>query len=302
MPGLTDLTATSLLNDATGAAPFPAIGSRWVGLFSTAPTSDSGVTGATELSGSGYARVQVAGAITVNGATLTSSPTLHVASVPAWLAALGTGAGGNGVNVYDATTLAQVGTIASCVAAGTTITLTGNASSAVGATDSLLFSAFPLGSNSSGSEPVTTPASVTNGAQVNFAQSTGVWSNSVAFGNFDAATTGNCKWWDYLGNFKWIPFTCTLASPGVLSTDATADAPANGLTVVVTAKFGGTLPTTGGSFAGLLTTAGLSGATFNVGVNTTSIGAGQFRQVVAMVVGSSTTVFFPTSSLTLTAA
>ncbi len=51
MPGLTDYTATALINWATGAKPLPAIASRYLGLLTTAPTSDSGVTGATEVSG-----------------------------------------------------------------------------------------------------------------------------------------------------------------------------------------------------------------------------------------------------------
>jgi len=39
-------------------------------------------------------------------------------------------------------------------------------------------------------------------------------------------------------------------------------------------------PTTSGSLAGLLTTAGLSGATFNVGVNTTGAGEGYEARII----------------------
>jgi hypothetical protein len=133
---------------------------------------------------------------------------------------------------------------------------------------------------SSGSEPSTTPAFISNNAAITFPTATASWGTIVAFGVYDAASSGNLLWWDYLGNFKWIPFTCTNASPGVLTVDAAGDVPTNGTSCVVTTKYGGTLPTTGGSWAGILTSAGSSGITFNLGVNTTSTGSGQFRQIV----------------------
>lgn len=73
--------------------------------------------------------------------------------------------------------------------------------------------------------------------------------------------------------------------------------------IVVSSKFGGTLPTTGGSWAGLLTTPGASSNTFTAGVNTTSVGGGQFRQVTQFgPIGNGVTVNFPASSLTLSLA
>jgi hypothetical protein len=76
----------------------------------------------------------------------------------------------------------------------------------------------------------------------------------------------------------------------------------NGQYAVVTTKFGGTLPTTGGSWAGILTVAGVSGSTFNLGVNTTGSGDGLVRQVIQQPVGGSTTVTFAAGQLTLTGA
>lgn len=300
MAGLSDYLAEFLLNFQTGQQGMPALTSRYLALFTTAPTSDAG-TGATEVSGGSYARVQVAGALALSASFTTSSTTLTLASTaPAWLLALGTN--GSGVNVYDATNSQQIGTVSSITT--TTVTLTAAAAHASsGSADSIIFCAFPGASASSGSEPATTPASVTNGAQINFAQTSASWGVLTAFGLYDALTSGNLQGWDYLGAFKWLPFTCTSASPGVLTTDATADAPANGSSIAVTAKFGGTLPTTAGSWAGLLTTAGLSGATFNAGVNTSGIGGGQFRQVTPIsVLNANFTVNFPASSLTLTGA
>jgi len=302
MSGLSDYSAENVLQYITGNRATPALPSVWLALFTTAPTSDAG-TGGTEVSTSGtaYARVQVAGALTLSGSFTTSSTALTLASTaPAWLLALGTN--GSGVNVYDATNSQQIGTVSSIT--GTTVTLTTTAAHASsGASDSIVFSAWPAASASTGGEPATVPANVTNGAAITFAQATGSGFGTVtSFGLYDAATSGNLLAWDYIGNFKWIPFTCTSASPGVLTVDATADAPANGTACVVTAKYGGTLPTTGGSWAGVLTSAGLSGATFNLGVNTTGIGGGQFRQIVQQSIPVNVTASFSASTLTLTAA
>jgi hypothetical protein len=64
MAGLSDYLAQAVLNFMTGNSPMPAIASRYLALFTAAPTADAG-TGGTEVSTSstGYARVQVAGAI-----------------------------------------------------------------------------------------------------------------------------------------------------------------------------------------------------------------------------------------------
>jgi hypothetical protein len=300
MSGLSDYAAENLLNFIGGVEAFPALASRYLALFTTAPTSDAG-TGGTEASGTGYARVQVAGALSLSASFTTSSTTLTLASTaPAWLLALGVN--GSGVNVYDATNSQQVGTVSGI--SGTTVTLTADAAhGSSSSSDSIVFSAFGPASASSGSEPATSPASITNSAAVNFAQASGSgWGTSVAFGLYDALTSGNLQAWDYIGNYKWVPFSCSDASPGVLTCDSTADAPANGSSIVVTQKYGGTLPTTGGSWAGLLTTANLSGATFTAGVNTTSNGGGQFRQVASQPIAQNITPNFAASTLTVTVA
>jgi hypothetical protein len=271
----------------------------FLALFTAAPTSDAG-TGGTEVSAAGYARVQVAGALAAAAAFTTASTTLTLgAAAPAWLLALGTN--GSGVNVYDQTSGKQVGTVSSI--SGTTVTLTAAAANASsGSTDSLVFSAFSATSASSGNEPATAPAQITNGAVINFPQASANWGTVIAFGLYDAVTAGNFLFWDYIGNFKWIPFSASSASPSVFTVDSSADAPANGASVVVTQKYGGTLPTTAGSFAGLLTVAGNSTNTFNVGVNTTSVGGGQFRQVTQQSIPNGVTANFPASSFTITMA
>ena len=370
MSGLSDYSAENVLNWETGNAPMPALASRFLALFVAPPTADA-VTGGVEMAGGNYARVQVAGEITAAGAISTSSATITMPNVSGypWVVA--------GMNVYDITAGKQIGTVLTYT--GTTLTLTGNAANAgSGSTDSLAFSAWPAASASSGNEPATAPANVTNsGAVVNFPQAAGTepWGGAlaagasfttasttitmgaavpswvvaganvydvtasaqigtvasvagstvtlsaaaahassgstdsllfsapaVAWGLFDALSGGNPITWDYLGNNKWIPFSCSSASPGVLTCDSTSDAPANGSSIVVTQKYGGTLPTTGGSWSGLLTTANLSGATFTAGVNTTGIGGGQFRQLTQQPISINVTASFATSTFTLTAA
>jgi len=294
MSGLSDYSAKNVMAYLTGQAGMPSLPSIWLALFTTAPTADAG-SGGTEVSGGSYARVQVAGALIAGASFTTSSTSLTLASsAPSWLVA--------GMNVYDATNSQQIGTI--LTVSGTSVTLTAAAShGSSGSSDSLVFSAFAPPSASSGSEPATTPASIVNtNATITFAQATANWGTVTSWGLYDASSSGDLLWWDYLGNYKWLPFTCTSASPGVLTTDSTADAPANSSSIVVTSKYGGTLPTTGGSWAGVLTTANLSGATFTAGVNTTSIGGGMFRQVTQQSIPTNVTAGFASGSFTLTLA
>src|SRR5438128_6284239 len=266
MAGLTDFASAEYLNYVTGQLVTPALPSVWVGLFTTAPTSDSGVTGAVEVTGGSYARQQVAGQLAASSA---SGSVITFGSVPSWVVA--------GMSVRDVTTPGNVpaNTIISSL---TSTTVTCNNSVAGVGTDTIRFSVFAPPVASAGSEPPVTPGFSSNtNAIIQFVQSTGDWTTVVAWGLFDAVTTGNCRWWDYLGNFKWIPFTGTLASPSVLT--APGHGYINGDKVVVTAKFGGTLPQAG-SFAGVLTVAGVSGDTFNVGVNAASAsGEGQVRKI-----------------------
>lgn len=124
----------------------------------------------------------------------------------------------------------------------------------------------------------TTPSTISNASTITFPTATASWGTAIAFGLYDAATSGNLLAWDYLGNFSWLPFTCTLASPGVLT--AKAHGYSNGDPVVVTAEYGGTLPTTSGSWVGALTVASSTTDTFTAGVNTSSTGNGLVRKIV----------------------
>jgi hypothetical protein len=116
----------------------------------------------------------------------------------------------------------------------------------------------------------------------------------------DASAGGNLIFSAYLGNFSWQPFSCTTASPGVLTVPAHGFA--NGDTVVVSAEFGGTLPATAGSWSGLLTVANVTTDTFTLGVNTTGTGNGMVRKVAAQSVAAGVTPTFAAGSLILTQA
>ena len=118
MAGLSDYSAQAFLNWMTGNSPVPALASRYLALFTAAPTADAG-SGGTEVSTSstGYARVQVAGAIAAAASFTTASTTITMgAANPGWVVA--------GMNVYDTTAGANIGTVQSY--SGTTLTLTIN--------------------------------------------------------------------------------------------------------------------------------------------------------------------------------
>ena len=299
MPGLSDYTAQNFLNYATGGLIVPALPAVWCGLYTAMPTSDAG-TGGTEVTGGSYARVQVAGAVTVNATTAAASAVLNFAAVPAWITA--------GMTVRDATatTVIPAGTTV-LSKTSTTATLSANVTGAgVGATDSIVFTAFPAASASVGTEPAVTPASVSNAAIVTFVTATASWGTVIGFGLFDAATAGNTLTFDYLGNFPWLPATVSTASPGVITAHAHGYSAAD--PVVVTQKYGGALPTFSQSnLTGVLAVVSPTTDTFTVtnggtAVNTSATGDFAVRKLVQQSIPSGVTASFAASSLTLTLA
>lgn len=231
MPGLSDYTATHLLEWSVGKTAMPTLPTVSVGLFTTAPTSDSGTTGMVEVLGSlAYARQPTTGA--------------------SWNSA----------------------------------------------------------SNSSGSEPGVTPAVITNASVITFPAATGNWGTVLGFFTIDATVTGtgNLLAWDYLGNFKWLPATVSSASPGVIT--APAHGYSNGDNVIITAKFGGTLPSFSQSnFTGLLVVANAATDTFTVtnsgtAVNTSSTGDVQVRKISSVSMTSGNQLSFSATNLSISSA
>jgi len=299
MPGLSDYASTNYLNYVTGGVTVPTLPSVWCGLYTAMPTSDAG-TGGTEVTGGAYARVQVAGTQAVNAITAAASAVLNFATVPAFVTV--------GMTVRDLTAPSVIPAATTVISkTGTTVTLSATVTGGgVGATDSIVFSAWPAATASVGTEPAVTPASVTNGAVVSFATATVSWGTVIGFGLFDALAAGNTLTFDYLGNFSWLPATVSTASPGVITAHAHGYNAAD--PVVVTQKYGGALPTFSQSnLTGVLAVVGPSADTFTVtnggtAVNTSATGDFAVRKLVQQSIPSGVTASFAASSLTLTLA
>lgn len=151
----------------------------------------------------------------------------------------------------------------------------------------------------------TAPSTTSNASTITFPQATASWGTVIAFGLFDASSGGNLLAWDFLGNDPWVPFSCTLASPGVLTAiGITANSNptlANGAPVVVSSEYGGTLPT-GLTQYTVYTVAGLSSDTFNVGTNTSSTGDGMVRQITQQPIAINITPSYAAGALTIVSA
>lgn len=293
MPGLSDYAATANLDWVTARAPMPSLGSRFLALFTAAPTSDAG-TGGTEVTGGAYARVQVAGLITAAGAISTGSNAITMPNVSGnlWVVA--------GMNVYSITAGKQIGTVLSYV--GTTLTLTGNASNnGSGSTDSLAFSMWPAASAGGAAA-----SSVANAGVITFAAATANWGTVVAWGIYDALTTGNLVEWDYLGNYAWNPCSISSASPGVMTVKANGYSVAD--SVVFSVEYGGTAPSFSQSnLTGILAVAHQATDTIDVtnaatAVNTSSTGSGMVRKITQQSIPSGVTASFAANAITLTSA
>lgn len=228
MSGLSDYAANNALNWITGQKAQPALPAVYLALF-TAVGVDAG-TGFTEVTGGSYARQQVAGSLTTNATTASGNNTLHFASVPAWIVA--------GMTIYDVTTPAAIGALTVSSVTSTTVVMSGNAGGAgVGSGDTIVFSAFAAPASSQ-------PSTDQNGAVITFPQATANWGTVVGFGLYDASSSGNLLAWDFLGNFAWLPASVSSVGSGnggVFTTHAHGYA--NGDPVVVSAEFGGALPT-----------------------------------------------------------
>jgi hypothetical protein len=291
MTGLSDYTAGYQLNWVTGQKAFPTLPAVWLALFTAAPT-DAG-TGGTEVTGGSYARVQVAGTSATNGTTASGNATLHFASTPSWIQA--------GMSIYDVTASSVIPAGTTVLSTtGTTVVMSANASGAgVGSGDSIAFSTFAA---PTGSAPTTS----TSNSQANFVTATASWGTVIAWGLYDAVSSGNLLEWDYLGNYSWLPATVSSASPGVITAKAHGYAASDPL--IYSAEYGGTAPSFSQStFTGVLLAVGPATDTFTVtnggtAVNTSSTGSGMVRKITQQSVPSGVQVQFASGSLILSAA
>lgn len=160
--------------------------------------------------------------------------------------------------------------------------------------------ACPAGTfaNASGGSPATT----SNASIIRFPQALSNWASGntlLGWGLFKASSGGTAWFADYLGTDSWDEFTCTSASPGVLTRPGHGYT--NGDKVVVTSKYGvGSLPTTAGSWNGPLTVANVTTDTFTLGVNTSATGNGMCRKIVPGSIITNDTYQFDIGALTIT--
>lgn len=283
----TGYTAKAVLNFVGGSQAMPALAGRWLGLLTTAPTDAD--ASSVEVSGGSYARVQVAGTLAATASWTTATPNITMTSNPGWVVP--------GMTVYDATNSNVIGTVSTY--SGTALVLTSNAAHAsTGSTDNLNFSIWPAATSAG-------PATATSNAVATFAQATVSWGTVVAWGIYDAVSSGNLLEWDWLGNDPWFPCTMTSASPGVVTaigiTSGSSPTLANSASVVFTARFGGALPAALTAET-VYTVAGLSADTFNVSVNTAGTSSMMVRQITQQPIAINVTASFASGALILAAA
>lgn len=147
------------------------------------------------------------------------------------------------------------------------------------------------------------PSIVANGGSgISFPISTAPWGTVIAWGLYDASTSGNLLAWDYLGSNPWFPFTCTGMPLGIINavgiTTGSTPNLLNGASVVFNAEYGGALPAglTGGV---IYTVTDLVSDTFTTGAPITTRGSGMVRQVTSLGVSVSSQVVFSVSTLTI---
>lgn len=148
------------------------------------------------------------------------------------------------------------------------------------------------------------PSTISNASTLTFPTATADWGSVIAFGLYDAATTGNLLCWDYFGNYAWLPATVSAAAPAVITSKAHGYSAADN--VAWTIEYGGTNPLFSASnFTGILTVASPSTDTFTVtnaatAVNTSATGSGMVRKLVAQSIASGASAAFPAGSLIIT--
>lgn len=150
------------------------------------------------------------------------------------------------------------------------------------------------------------PSSITNASAITFPTATANWGTVIAFGLYDAASSGNLLAWDYLGNFSWLPTTVSSASPGILTVKAHGYSAAD--PIIFGTEYGGTAPSFSQSnFTGVLLVVSPATDSFSVtnsavAVNTSSTGSGMVRKIVQQSLPSGVQASYAAAALTITSA
>lgn len=146
---------------------------------------------------------------------------------------------------------------------------------------------------------------ISNANAITFATPTADWAPAgtpaVAFALFDASSAGNLLIWDWLGDHDYKPFAVDDAATDVV------DCPAHGYSdtdrVIVTAEFGGALPT--GLTANTIyyvrdaatNTFKLAATSGGSAIDLTAVGNGMVRKVVPSTIESGNIVTFGAGNL-----
>jgi hypothetical protein len=155
------------------------------------------------------------------------------------------------------------------------------------------------------------PSTIQTNAQITFATATGAgWGTIVAWGLYDAITSGNLLYWDWLGSYAWQPVTINSANPTIFTIGTTAYAAALTVVLDTSLRFGGTAPTYSAGTPSnntVLTVLSPSGLTFELQNGATTIatsaaGLCSVRQVLAQSIPSGVTPIFPSGGFVLGAA
>ena len=303
MAGNTPFFASEILGYLTGQEALATTLTPYLGLFTTMP---SGTASGTEVSGLGYARIEVNGSSfwnapvqgsptsVTNSATFTF-PNATVLSPPANPTLSSTAGGTLAATTYYV--------IITYVGASGETTGSGEVSLAVAA-DNLLVVDSPAASSgavgwnvyvgtASGGETKQNSSYIAIGT--NWTEpttglisgsavpttNTASWGNILGVGLWDASTGGDLLYSGWLGNAKYWPFTATTSGNLISAYGITAGTTgfANGVNVIFSEGFGGTAPT-GLALNTLYTVSNLSSDTFTVGATLTANGSGNVRMVV----------------------
>lgn len=151
------------------------------------------------------------------------------------------------------------------------------------------------------------PSTISNANALTYVTATASWGTVIAFGLYDALTSGNLLAWDFLGNFPWKPATVSSASPGIITVKAHGYSLADPF--VFSTEYGGTAPSFSQSnFTGVLAVAAtvatdsFTATNAATAVNTSSTGSGMVRKILQQSIPSGVQASFAIGALTITGA
>jgi len=147
------------------------------------------------------------------------------------------------------------------------------------------------------------PSTISNLNPLTFNTATANWGTVIAWGLFDALTSGHLGCWDYVGNFQWLPAFIRASSPASFLVHGHSYMISD--TVVFTTEYGGQAPIFRQSnLTGLLAVAHTTTDIFDVTnsavqVNTAGTGDGSVRKIVPTIVNSGAKWQFDPSTLVI---